>query len=67
MNPTEPKNETTTPEPKREPKLACTVLVSKTRIGDSLHGIGSPVKISKADADLLAGMNPPRVRIEGVA
>ena len=49
-----------------EPLLACTVLISATRIGPALKAKGAKIKLPKSQAEALATLNPPRVRIDGV-
>jgi len=62
MNPNEEKK---APAP-AEPSVACTVLVSGTRFGSVILGKGAVVRIPKGEAETLAALNPPRVRIDGV-
>jgi len=52
--------------PKPEPLLACTVLVSGTVIGPATCGKGHRLHLPKAQAEALASLTPPRVRIDGV-
>ena len=56
----------TFPAPKPEPIYACTVLVAKTQIGAVLKGKGAKVRLPKSQADALAALVPPRIRIDGV-
>lgn len=60
-------NESPPPKPaKPDPILACTVLVAKTQFGAVLKGKGAKVRLPKSQAEALASLNPPRVRIDGV-
>lgn len=52
--------------PKSEPHFACTVLVAKTQIGAVVKGYGARVRLPKSEAEALASLTPPRVRIDGV-
>ena len=51
---------------KAEPLLACTVLVSGTVIGPLTCGKGHRLQLPKSKAETLAGLTPPRVRIDGI-
>lgn len=51
---------------KSEPLLVCTVLVSGTVIGPATCGKGHRTRLPKSQAEALASLTPPRVRIEGV-
>ena len=51
---------------KSEPLLACTVLISGTRIGPAFKAKNAVVRLPKSQAEALASLTPPRVRIDGV-
>ena len=55
--------DTTTPAPAI---VLVTVLVTPTTIGDVTCGAGAQLRIPQADAEALAALNPPRVRIDGI-
>jgi hypothetical protein len=62
------KDSTQTP-PAADPKnplLACTVLVTGTEIGRAICAAGAKLKLPKSNAETLASLNPPRVRIDGI-
>jgi hypothetical protein len=63
-------NENTTPKPPaadpKNPLLACTVLVTGTEIGRAICAAGAKIKLTKSNAETLASLNPPRVRIDGI-
>ena len=50
-----------------EPMLMVTVLVNGIVIGDAHHAAGKLMPVPKSKAEALAAMNPPGVRIDGVA
>ena len=54
--------------PSEDPPVAylCTVLETPTTIGDVICGAGAKLYVRKEQAEALAAMTPPRVRIEGV-
>lgn len=49
-----------------EPGYVCTVLVTPTTIGGCICAAGAVITVNKKDAETLAAMDPPRVRIDGV-
>ena len=58
-----------TPPPAEDPEnplVACTVLVSETTYGDVILGQGANIRIPKKDAETLASLNPPAVKITGL-
>ena len=57
---------TSGPQPKPEPMYSCTVLIAGTEIGEVKKGKNARVRLPKSIAETLAGMKPPRVRINGV-
>ena len=59
-NPGEP------PAGAKNPLVAATVLVSQTTYGDVILGKGAKIRIPKKDAETLASLNPPAVRIDGI-
>lgn len=52
--------------PSADPLVAVTVLVTPTTIGDVVCAATARLRIPKSQADTLAAMDPPRVRIDGV-
>lgn len=57
----EPSKPKTTPSP----EVACTVLI-KTTVGQVICRKGAKIRLPKADAETLAGLNPPHVEITGI-
>jgi len=49
-----------------ETTYACTVLVTPTLIGDLNCAAGHQIRLTQSEADTLASMDPPRVRIDGI-
>jgi hypothetical protein len=45
---------------------ACTVLITPTTIGDLICAAGHLIRLTKSEAEALAAMDPPRVRIDGI-
>lgn len=56
----------TPPDPTPDPLVSVTVLITPTRIGDFNCGAGAQLRIPKSDAETLASLDPPRVRIDGI-
>jgi hypothetical protein len=48
-------------------QLVCTVLVNGIVIGDAHHAVNKVMILPEAQAKALAALNPPGVRIDGVA
>lgn len=56
----------TQPSASNDPLVAVTVLVTPTTIGDVTCAATAQLRISLSQAETLAKMNPPRVRIDGI-
>ena len=56
------KEPTATPEP----LLACTVLITPSTIGEIICAAGAVVRLPKSQAETLASLTPPVVRIDGI-
>jgi GH18 family chitinase len=54
------------PEVKTEVLMRCVVLESRLVIGAAMYGKGAMVLLPKAEADALAGMTPPKLKVIGV-
>ncbi|GAA5482055.1 hypothetical protein [Haloferula sargassicola] len=52
--------------PPSDPEVACTVLIAKTRIREVLKARDAKIRLPLSQANALASLNPPRVRIDGV-
>lgn len=49
-----------------EPLVAVTILITGTTVGDVILGEGAKLRLPKSEAETLAGLNPPRVTIDGI-
>lgn len=68
------KNEQATPEEKdlptpapTDPVMVVTVLTNGIVIGESHHAAGKTMRLPKSQVDALLAIDPPAVRVDGVA
>lgn len=59
-------NSVSEPKPKKTQLYKCTVIVPKITVGPIVAGRGAVLELSKEDADALAALNPPAIKIDGI-
>lgn len=62
-NTAEPAKET---KPKKVTLYSCTVIVPKITVGRIIAGRGAKLRLPKDEADALAALTPPAIRIDGI-
>ena len=55
-----------TDTPTAEPVLSCTVLITPSTIGEIICAAGAIVRLPRSQAETLASLTPPVVRIDGI-